>query len=101
MGLPIPQSDPNLVAGHPGAVIVHIHCDIVETLTYGFSLFVVYRSTHCDAIHRISADSWPTITRRTRLTATATATATLRAISGLTRTSCVCRLRTASASSVV
>lgn len=40
----------HLVAAFPGAVIVQIHRDIVETLTSGSSLFAVYRSTYSDDV---------------------------------------------------
>ena len=36
----------HVAAAFPGAVIVQIHRDIVETLTSGASLFAVYRSTY-------------------------------------------------------
>ena len=40
----------HLVAAFPGAVIVQIHRDIVETLSSGSSLFAVYRSTYSDSV---------------------------------------------------
>lgn len=43
----------HLAAAFPGAVIVQIHRDIVETLTSGASLFAVYRSTYSDDVDAI------------------------------------------------
>lgn len=43
----------HLVHALPGAVIVQIHRDIVETLTSGASLFAVYRSTYSDDVDLI------------------------------------------------
>ncbi|OBI76433.1 hypothetical protein A9X01_03605 [Mycobacterium asiaticum] len=40
----------HLVATFPGATVVQIHRDIVETLTSGSSLFAVYRSTYSDDV---------------------------------------------------
>ncbi|OBK22848.1 hypothetical protein A5634_06595 [Mycobacterium asiaticum] len=40
----------HLAAAFPGAVVVQIHRDIVETLTSGSSLFAVYRSTYSDDV---------------------------------------------------
>lgn len=41
---------PNLVAAFPGAVVVHLHRDIVETVASGASLFAVFRSTFSDEV---------------------------------------------------
>jgi len=40
----------HLVSTFPGAVIVHLHRDIVETIASGASLFAVFRSTYSDAV---------------------------------------------------
>jgi len=40
----------HLAAAFPGAVVVQIHRDIVDTLTSGSSLFAVYRSTYSDDV---------------------------------------------------
>lgn len=39
-----------LAATYPGAVIVHLHRDIVETVSSGASLFANYRSTYSDDV---------------------------------------------------
>jgi len=41
---------PHLVAAFPGAVVVHLHRDIVETVASGASLFAVFRSTFSDEV---------------------------------------------------
>ncbi|GAA0938797.1 sulfotransferase [Actinocorallia libanotica] len=41
---------PSLAAAFPGACIVHLHRDIVETLASGTSLFSVFRSTYSDEV---------------------------------------------------
>ena len=41
---------PLLVAAFPGAVVVHLHRDIVETVASGASLFAVFRSTYSDDV---------------------------------------------------
>ena len=41
---------PHLVAAFPGAVIVHLHRDIVETIASGASLFAVFRSSYSDEV---------------------------------------------------
>jgi len=51
----------NLVKAFPGAVIVHLHRDIVETIASGASLFAVFRSTYSDEVDatdvgRVQAD---------------------------------------------
>lgn len=43
----------HLAAAFPGAVVVQIHRDIVETLTSGSSLFAVYRSTYSDDVDAV------------------------------------------------
>lgn len=40
----------NLVKAFPGAVVVHLHRDVVETVASGASLFAVFRSTYSDAV---------------------------------------------------
>ncbi|TDC82470.1 sulfotransferase [Actinomadura sp. 7K507] len=40
----------NLAAAFPGACIVHLHRDIVETIASGASLFAVFRSTYSDEV---------------------------------------------------
>lgn len=44
---------PHLVSAFPGAVIVHLHRDIVETISSGASLFAVFRSTYSDDVDPI------------------------------------------------
>lgn len=41
---------PSLVAAFPGAVVVHLHRDIVETIASGASLFAVFRSSYSDEV---------------------------------------------------
>ncbi|WP_198652916.1 sulfotransferase family protein [Actinocorallia populi] len=41
---------PRLAAAFPGACIVHLHRDIVETIASGASLFSVFRSTYSDDV---------------------------------------------------
>jgi len=41
---------PNLVAAFPGAVVVQLHRDIVETVASGASLFAVFRSMYSDEV---------------------------------------------------
>ncbi|GAB3010455.1 sulfotransferase family protein [Mycobacterium bourgelatii] len=41
---------PHLAATYPGACIVHLHRDIVETVASGASLFATYRSTYSDQV---------------------------------------------------
>jgi hypothetical protein len=41
---------PHLAATFPGAVVVHLHRDIVETVASGASLFAVFRSTYSDHV---------------------------------------------------
>ncbi len=40
----------HLVAAFPGAVVVHLHRDIVETVASASSLFAVFRSTYSDHV---------------------------------------------------
>ncbi|CAM2933065.1 sulfotransferase family protein [Mycobacterium intermedium] len=40
----------HLAATYPGACIVHLHRDIVETVASGASLFATYRSTYSDEV---------------------------------------------------
>lgn len=39
-----------LVAAFPGAIVVHLHRDIVETVASGASLFATFRSTYSDEV---------------------------------------------------
>jgi len=41
---------PSLLDAFPGACVVHLHRDIVETIASGASLFAVFRSTYSDAV---------------------------------------------------
>lgn len=41
---------PRLAAAFPGAIVVHLHRDIVETIASGASLFAVFRSTYSDEV---------------------------------------------------
>jgi hypothetical protein len=41
---------PHLVGAFPGAVIVHLHRDIVETVASGASLFATFRSMYSDEV---------------------------------------------------
>lgn len=41
---------PALLAAFPDATIVHLHRDVVQTITSGASLFAVFRSTYSDAV---------------------------------------------------
>jgi hypothetical protein len=41
---------PALVAAFPGAVVVHLHRDVVETVASGASLFAVFRATYSDEV---------------------------------------------------
>lgn len=43
---------PALAAALPGAVVVHLHRDVVETIASGASLFAVFRSTYSDEVDR-------------------------------------------------
>lgn len=43
----------HLVAAFPGAIVIQIHRDIIETLTSGSSLFAVYRSTYSDDVDAV------------------------------------------------
>jgi len=53
---------PHLASAFPGAIVVHLHRDIVETIASGSSLFAVFRSMYSDdvdaeAIGRYQADT--------------------------------------------
>ncbi len=41
---------PSLLAEFPDACIIHLHRDVVETITSGASLFAVFRSTYSDDV---------------------------------------------------
>jgi len=41
---------PALLAAFPDAIIVHLHRDVVQTVTSGASLFAVFRSTYSDRV---------------------------------------------------
>lgn len=41
---------PSLLAAFPDALVVHLHRDVVQTVTSGASLFAVFRSTYSDAV---------------------------------------------------
>ncbi|MCC7076826.1 MAG: sulfotransferase [Acidimicrobiia bacterium] len=41
---------PHLAAAFPGAVVVHLHRDIVETIASGTSLFAVFRAMYSDHV---------------------------------------------------
>jgi len=41
---------PSLVEAFPGAVVVHLHRDVVETVASGASLFAVFRTTYSDEV---------------------------------------------------
>lgn len=41
---------PSLFAAFPDAHVVHLHRDVVQTVTSGASLFAVFRSTYSDAV---------------------------------------------------
>jgi Sulfotransferase family len=43
----------HVAATFPGAVVVQIHRDVVDTLTSGASLFAVYRSTYSDDVDAV------------------------------------------------
>jgi hypothetical protein len=45
----------HLVEAFPGAVVVQIHRDIVDTLTSGATLFSVYRATYSDDVDPVDA----------------------------------------------
>ena len=50
----------HVAATFPGAVIVHLHRDIVETIASGASLFGVFRSTYSDAVDPIELGRFQT-----------------------------------------
>ncbi len=41
---------PSLLAAFPHARVIHLHRDVVQTVTSGASLFAVFRSTYSDAV---------------------------------------------------
>lgn len=41
---------PSLLAAFPDAIIIHLHRDVVQTVTSGASLFAVFRSTYSDTM---------------------------------------------------
>ncbi|MEW5683726.1 MAG: sulfotransferase [Pseudomonadota bacterium] len=41
---------PSLLAAFPDARVIHLHRDVVQTVTSGASLFAVFRSTYSDAV---------------------------------------------------
>lgn len=41
---------PSLLAAFPDAIIIHLHRDVVQTVTSGASLFAVFRSTYSDTV---------------------------------------------------
>jgi len=41
---------PSLFAAFPDAVVIHLHRDVVQTVTSGASLFAVFRSTYSDGV---------------------------------------------------
>lgn len=51
---------PSLVAAFPGACIVHLHRDVVETIASGASLFAVFRSTYSDAVDPVDVGRFQT-----------------------------------------
>jgi hypothetical protein len=60
---------PHVVDAFPGAVVVHLHRDIVETIASGASLFATFRSTYSDEVDaadvgRFQADQTETWLRR-------------------------------------
>lgn len=50
----------HLAAAFPGAVLVHLHRDIVETIASGSSLFAVFRSTYSDAVDPVDVGAFQT-----------------------------------------
>ncbi len=51
----------HLVATFPGAVVVHLHRDIVETVASGASLFAVFRSTYSDEVDASDVGRFQTV----------------------------------------
>lgn len=49
-----------VVETFPGAVVVHLHRDIVETIASGASLFAVFRSTYSDSVDPIDVGRFQT-----------------------------------------
>jgi hypothetical protein len=52
---------PHLAAAFPGAVVVHLHRDIVETVASGASLFAVFRSTYSDRVDGADVGRYQTV----------------------------------------
>ena len=50
----------HLVDTFPGAVVVHLHRDIVETIASGASLFAVFRSTYSDDVDPVDVGRFQT-----------------------------------------
>ncbi|WP_068271577.1 sulfotransferase family protein [Aldersonia kunmingensis] len=50
----------HLIATYPGAVVVHLHRDIVETVASGASLFATYRSTYSDHVDGVDVGRFQT-----------------------------------------
>lgn len=51
---------PNLAAAHPGAVVVHLHRDVVETIASGSSLFATFRATYSDEVDPVDVGRFQT-----------------------------------------
>lgn len=49
-----------LAAAFPGAVVVHLHRDVVETIASGASLFAVFRSTYSDDVDPLDVGRYQT-----------------------------------------
>lgn len=50
----------HLIASYPGAVVVHLHRDIVETVASGASLFATFRSTYSDDVDGVDVGRFQT-----------------------------------------
>ncbi|AYE94825.1 sulfotransferase [Mycobacterium paragordonae] len=50
----------HLIATYPGACVVHLHRDIVETVASGASLFATYRSTYSDHVNGLDIGQFQT-----------------------------------------
>lgn len=50
----------HLAAAFPGAVVVHLHRDIVETVASGASLFAVFRATYSDHVDPLDVGRFQT-----------------------------------------
>ena len=57
----------HLVNAFPGAVIVHLHRDIVETIASAASLFAVFRSTYSDEVDPFDVGTFQTEQTELRL----------------------------------